>query len=99
VSQYKFTRIPLPPDLKKPEIDDFADSEQRERKRWGLLEDWLWHLFNSLIKVTHSTNTCDCFRWILTIIATVDDTGAGAQQNFTLAPHYELEDNERPPTP
>ena len=80
--------------LKKPEIiDDFGDSEQRERKRWGLLDEYLQNLFVGLITIG-TGDTCDCFRWIYQTTATVDDTGLGAQAVFVLPANTELEDNE-----
>ena len=94
----RFTRLPLPPDLKKPEIvvTDFEgteDSEQRERKRWGLLDEYLENLFVGLITLG-TGDTCDCFRWIYQVVATVDDTGFGAQAVFVLPGNCELEANE-----
>lgn len=89
-----YNRFKLPPLLHKPEvIDDFMDSEQRERKRWGELEDYLRAQHTWLINIA-AADACDCFRWIYQVQATVDDTGGGAQAIFPLPPQYVLEDNE-----
>jgi len=98
VANDRWTRLPLPPDLKKPEIDvtDFEgmeDSEQRERKRWGLQDEFNWNLFVGLIALG-TGDTCDCFRWIYQVVATVDDTGFGAQAVFVLPANCQLEANE-----
>lgn len=91
-----FKYFKLPPMLKKPEIivDDFdgvQDAEQRERKRWGEQDDWNKHTHTWLIDI--SANMCDCFRWIYQVVATIDDTGFGAQAIFVLPPQYQLENN------
>ncbi len=87
-----YKKFKLPPMLRKPECDDFLDSEQRERKRWGKQDDWNHDVHTWLINII-ATDTCDCFRWIWQYVADTDDTGLGAQANFTLPPVYELEDN------
>ena len=105
-----YKKFKLPPMLKKPEIDadfellpeaetlsilveTFRDSEQRERKRWGLLEDFLRDQHTWLINIAVAS-ACDCFRWIHQVVATIDDTGLGAQANFVLPAWKQLENNE-----
>ena len=88
-----WTRLPLPPDLKMPEYDgDVEDTFQRIRKRFGELEDELHNLFVGLITLG-TGDTCDCFRWIYQVVASVDDTGAGAQAVFVLPGDCQLENN------
>jgi hypothetical protein len=93
VADDRWTRLPLPPGLKMPEhVGDADDTFQRIRKRFGLLEDYLDNLFAGLVTLG-TGDTCDCFRWIYQVIATVDE-GGGAQVNFVLPANCELEDNE-----
>lgn len=73
-------------------VETFRDSERRERKRWGELEDHLRSQHTWLINIA-TADACDCFRWIYQYVADTDD-GAGAQVNFILPPQYELENNE-----
>lgn len=95
-----YNKFKLPPMLKKPEIvvegdnlqSAFEESEQLERKRWGEQEEYNGHTHTSLINIATAT-TCDCFRWIYQVVATIDD-GGGAQVNFILPPQYDLENNE-----
>ena len=77
-----------------PEYDgDIDDTFQRIRKRFGLLEEDLHNLFVGLVTLG-TGDTCDCFRWIYQVVATVDDTGFGAQAVFVLPANCELEANE-----
>ena len=79
-------RWPFPPDLKLKEFDgDIPDILQRIRKRFGLLEEYLWNLFAGL-----TTATDDCFsgvRWIHTTVAST-----AGQTVFTLPPDKLVED-------
>ena len=100
---FKFTKFPPPPNLLLEEfletefdalseaLESRQDIHQRIRKRFGVLTEWL-----DLLYTATASGDCDCctpFRWIYTIEATVDDTGFGAQTNFTLPLPYELEDS------
>lgn len=88
----RFARIPPPPMLRMPEHQgDIPDTFQRIRKRFGLIEEWLGRLHVGVTGATAAAAACTPFRWIYTTQATVDDTGLGAQEYFTLPVGYELE--------
>jgi len=83
----RWSRWRIPLDLKMPEhTGNIEDTFQRIRKRFGLLEDWLRGLYQSL--VVNLSDPCTCFRWIYSTAATTQ-----GQTNFVLPAEYELEDN------